>query len=113
MEVLKFEQLPNLIADLKNEVKEMKTLLLSKGEYQQESNNPLFIEEVAKLTNKTVPTIYGYCQRNEIPYSKKGNRLYFFKYEIIDWLKTGKRKTIKVIRSEADSYLSNKNGVKS
>ena len=47
MEVLKFEQLPNLIADLKNEVKEMKTLLLSKGEYQQESNK----QKIQKIPN--------------------------------------------------------------
>jgi predicted DNA-binding transcriptional regulator AlpA len=108
MEVLKFEQLPNLIADLKNEVKEMKALLLNKVEYQQEPDNPLCIREVAKLTNKTVPTLYGYCQRNEIPYNKKGNRLYFFKSEIVDWLKAGKQKTIKEIRSESDEILSNK-----
>jgi len=109
MEALKFEQLPNLVADLKNEVKEMKALLLNKAEPQQEANNPLSIKEVAKLTGLTVPTLYGYCQRNEIPYHKKGNRLYFFKSNIIDWIKTGKQKTLKELEADADAYLSNKN----
>ena len=105
---LKFEQLPNVIAELKNEVIEMKDLLLQKAQPLQELNNPLIIKEVANLTGKTVPTLYGYCQRNEIPHHKKGNRLYFFKPEIIDWIKTGKKKTISEIEADADEYLSNK-----
>jgi len=113
MEALKFEQLPNIIADLKNEVKEMKALLLQKAESQFESDNPISIKDVAKLTGLTVTTLYGYCQRNEIPYQKKGNRLYFFKSNIIDWIKTGKQKTIKELQEEADVLLSNnKKGLK-
>lgn len=102
-----FEQLPNVIADLKNEVKEMKALLLQRAELQPETNNPLNIKEVSKLTSLSKPTLYGYCQRNEIPYQKKGGRLYFFKSEIIDWIKTGKQKTIKELTAEADEILSN------
>lgn len=107
MEALKFEQLPNVIADLKNEVQEMKALLLQKVEPQPEADNPLSIKEVAELTGLTVPTLYGYCQRNEIPFNKKGNRLYFFKSEILVWIKTGKQKTIKEIQEDANAYLSN------
>ncbi len=107
MEALKFEQLPNVIADLKNEVKELKALVLHQAESQSEPDYPLGIKGVAKLTGLTVPTLYGYCQRNEIPYQKKGNRLYFFKSDIIDWIKTGKQKTIKELQEEADVLLSN------
>lgn len=109
METLKFEQLPNLVADLKNEVSEMKALLLKKAQSQPETDNPITIQGVSELTGLTVPTLYGYCQRNEIPYSKKGNRLYFFKSEIIDWIKTGKSKTLKELQLDAEVYLSNKN----
>lgn len=109
MEVLKFEQLPNLIADLKNEVNEMKALLLNKAESQPEPDNPLNIDEVAILTGYTKPTIYGYCQKNQVPHHKKNGRLFFFKSEIIDWIKTGKQKTLKELEADADTYLSNKN----
>jgi excisionase family DNA binding protein len=105
MESLKFEQLPNVIADLQKEVREMKALILQQGKPQQ-TNNPINIQEVAKLTGLSVPTLYGYCQRGEIPYNKKGNRNYFFRNEIIDWLKQGRKKTIKEIEEEADNYLS-------
>lgn len=108
MEALNFDSLPSLVADLKKEVKEMKALLLQKAEPQQESNNPIGIKDVAELTGLTVPTLYGYVQRNEIPFNKKGNRLYFFNSDIINWIKTGKKKTLKELASEVDIFLSNK-----
>lgn len=108
MEVLKFEQLPNVVATLTNEVRELKALILSKAETQPQNDNPLTIKEVAELLSLSVPTLYAYVQRNEIPYHKKGNRLYFFKSEIIeDFVKTGKQKTIKELEAETDEYLSN------
>jgi predicted DNA-binding transcriptional regulator AlpA len=109
MEALKFEQLPNVVATLTEEVREMKALLLQKAEPQTEIETPIQLDEVVPITGLTKPTLYGYCQRNEIPYHKKGNRLYFFKSEIIDWIKTGKQKTLKEIEADADAYLSNKN----
>ena len=108
MEALKFDQLPNLVADLKKEVLELKALLLLKAEPQTESNNPINIKEVATLAGLTVPTLYGYVQRNEIPYNKKGNRLYFFKSDIIEWIKSGRQKTLKELAFDADTFLSNK-----
>lgn len=76
---------------------------------EPEADNPLGIKEASKLIGKTVPTLYGYCQRNEMPYHKNGNRLIFFKSELIDWIKQGKQKTLKELEAETDTYLSNKN----
>jgi len=109
MDAFSFDLLPEAVANLSNDIREMKALLLQKAEPQPEPNNPIGIKEVAKLTGLTVPTLYGYCQRNEIPYNKKGNRLYFFKSSIIDWIKTGKQKTLKELEADADAYLSNIN----
>lgn len=106
MNNLSFDQLPVLISELKTEIVEMKSLLLQRSESQIESNNPINIKQVAELTSLTVPTLYGYCQRKEIPYQKKGNRLYFFKSEVIDWIKTGKSKTKKELIQESDETLS-------
>ena len=81
------------------------------NDYQLEPDIPLGIKDVSTLTGLTIPTIYGYCQRKEIPYQKKGNRLYFFNSEIIDWIKSGKQKTIKELQTDADLLLSkNKKG---
>jgi excisionase family DNA binding protein len=112
METLSFENLPNAVAEILKGQSELKALLLQKAEPQPEPDNPISIKEVAELTGLTVPTLYGYCQRNEISYHKKGNRLYFFKSEIIEWIKTGKNKTLKELQADADKYLSNKKGLK-
>ena len=109
MEVLKFENLPSAVAELKRGQSELKALLLNKAEPQPEIETPIRLDEVVPITGLTKPTLYGYVQRNEIPYHKKGNRLYFFKTEIIDWIKTGKQKTLKELEAETDEYLSNKN----
>ena len=107
--MLLFENLPNAVAELIKGQSELKALLLNKVKQQPQTENPLGIKDVSKLIGKTVPTIYGYCQRNEIPYSKNGNRLIFWKSEIIQWLKQGKVKTIQEIEATANTYLSNKN----
>lgn len=107
--IIPFEQLPTAVTMLSDEIKELKNILLKKVEYKKEEDLPIPIKQVSKLTTLSVPTLYGYCQRGEIPHHKKGNRLYFFKSEIIDWIKTGKNKTNKEIESEIETYLSNKN----
>jgi predicted DNA-binding transcriptional regulator AlpA len=95
---LRLSNIETLLLDLKHN---------PQSKFQTETSNPLNIKEVSKLTSLSVPTLYGYCQRNEIPYQKKGNRLYFFKSDIIDWIKTGKQKTIKELEEETDELLSN------
>lgn len=45
----------------------------------------LVIEDVAKMTNRSVHTIRGYVYRNEIPFKKKGSLLEFKKSDIIKW----------------------------
>lgn len=103
-----FEQTQQDVAEVKKDLKELKALLLKKEENQPKNDNPIFIDEVVKLTGYTKPTIYGYCQKNEIPYHKKNGRLFFFATEIIEWIKLGKQKTIKEIEADTDAYLSNK-----
>lgn len=105
METLSFENLPNAVGEILKRQTRIEALLLQKAEPQSEPDNPLAIKEVAALTGLSVPTLYGYCQRNEIPYHKKGNRLYFFKSQIIEWIKAGKQKTILEIEEEANLYL--------
>ena len=109
MESLTFENLPTAVAELQKGQSELKTLLLQKTESKPEIETPIPPGGVIPITRLSKPTLYGYVQRNEIPYHKKGNRLYFFKSEIIDWIKTGKQKTLKELGAEADLYLSNKN----
>lgn len=103
-----FDQLPYVVAQLTNELQELKNLLLQKVNSSSEIETPININDVSKLTELSLPTLYGYVQRNEIPFYKKGNRLKFFKSEIIDWIKTGKQKTLKEVEADTDEFLSNR-----
>jgi len=108
MVTLNFENLPNAVAELQKGQSEILALLLNKAEPQPEIETPINLDRVSEITGLTKPTLYGYVQRNEIPFYKKNNRLHFFKSEIIDWIKTGKQKTLKELEAETDEFLSNR-----
>ncbi|MGY0391942.1 helix-turn-helix domain-containing protein [Bizionia sp. KMM 8389] len=108
MKTLKFENLPSAVAELIQGQNELRALLLQKAHSKPETEMPILLDGVLSLTGFSKPTIYGYVQRNEIPFHKKGNRLYFFQSEIIDWIKQDKQKTIKEVETDVDTLLSNK-----
>ncbi|HSK72089.1 MAG TPA: helix-turn-helix domain-containing protein [Pyrinomonadaceae bacterium] len=61
-------------------------------------------EFASKITGKAVPTIYDLVHKRLIPHSKRGKDLYFSRKELINWLKSGKRKTQSEIAADAQSY---------
>ncbi|NVK08065.1 MAG: helix-turn-helix domain-containing protein [Tenacibaculum sp.] len=107
MEAPKFEQLPKLVADLTEEVRLMKSLIIQKKPHPKEEE-PIKIEEVAELTGYSVSTLYGFCSNGTIPFFKRNSRNFFFKGEIIEWIKEDKRKTSKEIENDVDNFLSSR-----
>ena len=73
-----------------------------------EIDKPLAIEEAADLLKLSKQTIYKYVREHEIPFSKKGKRLYFSKAEILEWIKEGRKKTLSEIKAETHTYLKRK-----
>jgi len=81
-----------------------------------QNNNPpteqpeqlLTIQEAAEFLSLTVPTMYSKVSKGEIPYMKRGKRLYFSRTELLDYLKEGRKKSNAEIEQEAEKYLSNK-----
>jgi len=53
-------------------------------------------------------TLYGKCCNLLIPHFKKGKKLYFDKAELLDWLKSSKRKTINDINESVNTHLINR-----
>ncbi|WP_067145325.1 helix-turn-helix domain-containing protein [Pseudotamlana agarivorans] len=51
-------------------------------------------------------TWYSKISRNEVPYYKRGKKIYFLKSEIDEWLKGGKVKTNANIKTDVDNLLS-------
>ena len=93
------ENLPSEFAQFREEFRQFKAFLQGSNS-QPEADNPLSIDEVSEFIGKSKPTIYGYVSRNEIPHSKSGGRLYFFKSEIIEWIKQSRVKTIQELEAE-------------
>lgn len=77
---------------------------------QTEPEQLLTVQQAAELLNLSVPTLYGYTQRAEIPVCKRGKRLYFSKQSLFEWIKDGRKKTLAETASEAETYLKKKGG---
>lgn len=93
----RLSNIENLLLDLKHNSKE--PIL------QREAEELLTVKQAAELLKLSVPTIYAYVQRQEIPVSKRGKRLYFSKQELLDWVKEGRKKTVSEIEEQANSRI--------
>ena len=51
------------------------------------------IEEACKITRKAKPTIYTLARKGHIPAYKRGKKLYFYEYELLQWIESS-RKTL-------------------
>jgi len=72
---------------------------------QSEEELPIDIKSAAKITGLAIPTIYSKFCRREIPGYKRGQRLYFYKSELLDWIRSGKRSTLDEIKAAAIKTL--------
>ena len=109
MTQITFEQLPQAVTLLHEKLTKIEQLLQNKSNQPQpEADQFLTIQQAASLLCLSVPTIYGFVHDSKIPVSKKGKRLYFSKYELTEWVKTGRRKTISEISAETENNLSKK-----
>jgi len=112
MEEIKFENLPTAVSTLLEKVGNIERLLSAEQQHPV-MDRPLTIKEASVLINLAVPTIYKLVQNKEIPVAKRGKRLYFSASDLIEWIKEGKRKTVKEINIETEKRLfkgGNRNG---
>jgi len=101
-----FDDLPNAVSQLAEKLNQIEELIRSqKNQPQVEEDKLLTIKEASQLLCLTVPTVYGLVQRREIPVCKKGKRLYFSKSEVIEWIKTGRKKTNEQVDQATEGYL--------
>lgn len=110
MNALTFNELPEAVANLQTQLRDLKTFISERmnPEPAEPVDELLNVQQVADLLQLSVPTIYTKVSRNEIPVMKQGKRLYFSKFEILDWIKSGRRQTIDEIEANASDVLLNK-----
>lgn len=92
MENITFEQLPLAVATLTDKVDLLADkieTLINQARQQEESHRVLNVYELARLLDKAPTTIYAMTSDKRIPHHKRGNKLYFFESEIIEWIAQG------------------------
>ena len=76
--VQKVESLESSIQDIKN---------------TSDKDKLLDIEELAEFLGKSKVTVYRLKHDKKIPYIKQGNRIYFLKKDVMEWLKSNRRES--------------------
>lgn len=74
----------------------------------------LTIQEAAEFLSLTVPTMYSKVSKGELPVCKApgSKRLYFSRTDLMQYVKTGRKKSNAEIEQEAKAYLlNNKKGL--
>jgi excisionase family DNA binding protein len=86
-----FENLPQAIASLFDEVKQIKSIVLDTSS-RDTGDQLLTIQQTAEFLHVQKQTLYTYVSKGTIPYNKRAGRLYFSKNDIIEWVKDGNKR---------------------
>jgi excisionase family DNA binding protein len=98
MEIITFDKLPEAVTLLLEKVSNIEALLTGQYLQQPEQDEPLNIIKAAKFLDLAVPTVYSKVSRKEIPVNKQGKRLYFYKSELEEWIRQGRKHTTNELR---------------
>ena len=101
---LSFNDLPTAVEGLYSKLESIEKLLAQKNE-SFNSDELLTVEGAASFLSLAKPTIYGYVHRCEIPFMKKGKKLYFSREDLMVWMESSKVQTSTEIKERAKQGL--------
>ena len=82
-----------------------KAILENQNLADDQNSSFMDVNQAAEYLGIAKATLYGKCCNLLIPHFKKGKKLYFDNAELLNWLKSGKRKTIKDINESVNTHL--------
>lgn len=91
--VQKVESLEGSIQDIKN---------------TSDKDKLLDIEELAEFLVKSKVTVYRLKHDKKIPYIKQGNRIYFLKKDVMEWLKSNRRESKATTLRDVEKMMATK-----
>jgi excisionase family DNA binding protein len=105
---------PIPLSQMRELIRDEMRLVMQEGFNQSKSskteqNEILSVDQAARFVNLAKATIYELTSKRQIPFFKKGKRLYFSKQELYAWIMEGKRKTVTEIEFDVVNYSKNKN----
>ena len=110
MNNISFESLPQIVQELSSKIDNI-TMLLQLTNPDVKQSDLLTIQEAASFLNLSKHTLYNKANKNELPYMKKGKRLYFSRAELMAYIKSGKRSSIQEIQEQSNHLLSKKSRI--
>ncbi|MCK5370460.1 MAG: helix-turn-helix domain-containing protein [Cyclobacteriaceae bacterium] len=85
-----------------------KAILENQNLVDDQNSSFMDVNQAAEFLGIAKATLYGKCCNLLIPHFKKGKKLYFDKAELLNWLKSGKRKTVNDINEKVNTHLLNR-----
>ena len=104
MENFTFDQLPQAMRLLHEKMDRME-LLLAELRAPQETDAILNVKQAAAFLHLSVSSLYVKVCHREVPFNKRGKRLYFYKTELDEWVRKGRKKTVSELQEEAGQHL--------
>jgi excisionase family DNA binding protein len=107
---LTFNDLPMVVAGLRDEVAGMKVLLsdLQKGQTQQSvqrTRRTMNVEEAADYLRMPLNTLYQKLQKGEVPGSKPGKRWVLYSDELDKYLEVNRRNSVPMTAEEQNEAI--------
>ena len=109
---LTFNDLPMVVAGLRDEVAGMKAMLsgLQKGQTQQKTERrrrSMNAEEAADYVCMPLNTLYMKLQKGEVPGCKPGKRWVLFSDELDKWLEANRKNAVPMTADEENEAILN------
>ena len=108
---LTFNDLPQVVAQLRDEVIGMRTLLLKqqeenrKHQVRENRHKPMTVEEAAEYTRIPLGTLYMKLGDGTIPATKPGKRYVLYQDELDKWLEANRKNPIPLTDEEQNAAI--------
>jgi len=102
MKPFTFDQIPIMMNKLHDKLEHLEMLILRISISEENEDELLNVEQASKLLDLSIATIYSKICKKEIPFNKKGKRVYFYKHELMQWIKSGHVKTYIEIKNDIE-----------
>ena len=108
---LTFNDLPQVVAQLRDEVMGLRTLLLKqqeenkKHQVRDNRHKPMTVEEAAEYTRIPIGTLYMKLGDGTIPATKPGKRYVLYQDELDKWLEANRKNAVPLTADEKNEAI--------
>ena len=106
-----FNDLPKVVAQLRDEVMGMRALLLKQQEenrkhkVREDRHKPMTVEEAAEYTRIPLGTLYMKLGDGTIPATKPGKRYVLYQDELDKWLEANRKNAVPLTAEEENEAI--------